>query len=68
METTSQLLVLDQNRGTLSVSYSDRLIKLLKEVRQLASLGFAIPTKILNCANTGEKFYKYGVVLKQVRI
>ncbi|KHJ97218.1 hypothetical protein OESDEN_02812 [Oesophagostomum dentatum] len=66
LETKGKIMVLEQKRGTLNVNYSDRLLKLLKEVRQLASLGLNIPSKIVNCVNQAEKFYSYGVVLKQI--
>ncbi|VDM76119.1 unnamed protein product [Strongylus vulgaris] len=66
LETKGKIMVLEQKRGTLNVNYSDRLIKLLKEVRQLASLGLNIPSKIINCVNQAEKFYRFGVVLKQI--
>ena len=59
-------MVLDQKKGLLTVNYSDKLLRLLKEVRQLASLGLSIPSKIVSCANQGEKFYRYGVTLKQI--
>ncbi|CAJ0594203.1 unnamed protein product [Cylicocyclus nassatus] len=66
LETKGKIMVLEQKRGTLNVNYSDRLLKLLKEVRQLASLGLNIPSKIINCVNQAEKFYRFGVVLKQI--
>ncbi|ETN70298.1 hypothetical protein NECAME_14873 [Necator americanus] len=66
LETKGKIMVLEQKRGTLNVNYSDRLIRLLKEVRQLASLGLKIPSKIINCVNQGEKFFRFGVVLKQM--
>lgn len=40
---------LDKEKGTLSVSYSDRLVGLLREVSQLSSLGFNVPRKIAQC-------------------
>ncbi|VDM55898.1 unnamed protein product [Angiostrongylus costaricensis] len=66
LETTGRIMVLEKKNGTLNVNYSDRLLKLLKEVRQLSSLGLKIPSKIVNCANQGEKFYRFGVLLKQI--
>lgn len=59
-------MTIEQKRGNLIVNYSDRLVRLLREVRQLISLGFAVPRKIIECANTGEQFYKYAIILKQV--
>ena len=52
--------------GKLRVFYSERLVSLLREVRQLTALGFVIPTKIQRVAATAQKFYRHGVVLKQV--
>lgn len=57
---------LDHTDGKLHVHYSDRLVTLLREVRQLAAFGFTIPAKIQNTANTAQQFYRHGVILKQV--
>uniref|UniRef100_A0A914CNR1 Dynein heavy chain tail domain-containing protein n=1 Tax=Acrobeloides nanus TaxID=290746 RepID=A0A914CNR1_9BILA len=66
LQTTGRLMVLERERGVLNVSYSDRLVRLIREVRQLLSIGFAIPAKILHCVQTGEQFYRHGILLKQV--
>ncbi|KAI6195343.1 Cytoplasmic dynein 2 heavy chain 1 [Aphelenchoides besseyi] len=66
LETAGRLMQLDHTQGTLNVSFSDRLVGLLREVSQLSSLGFAVPRKILQCTRTAEQFYRYGNVLKQV--
>jgi dynein heavy chain 2 len=58
---------LDHVDGRLRIQYSDRLVTLLREVRQLSALGFAIPAKIQQAANTADKFYGQAIVLKQVR-
>lgn len=58
---------LDHKSGTLNILYSDRLVTLLREVRQLSALGFAIPAKIQHAANTAQKFCKQAVILKQVK-
>lgn len=57
---------LDHMDGHLKIHYSDRLVSLLREVRQLSALGFNIPAKIQQAANTAEKFYRQAIVLKQV--
>ncbi|VDN07166.1 unnamed protein product [Thelazia callipaeda] len=62
-----KLVNIEQKRGNLSVNYSDRLLQLLREVRQLIGLGFVVPRKIVECANTGEQFCKYAITLKQLR-
>lgn len=66
LQTTGRLMVLERERGVLNVSYSDRLVRLIREVRQLLSIGFPIPAKILQCVQVGEQFYRYGILLKQV--
>ncbi|KAI8842138.1 dynein heavy chain and region D6 of dynein motor-domain-containing protein [Chytridium lagenaria] len=36
------------------------------KVRQLLSLGFSVPTKVVALAENAQKYYRYGIVLKQV--
>ena len=50
----------------LRVNYSDRLVTLMREVRQLSELGYKVPPKITAAAETGEKFYRHALKLKQV--
>ena len=57
---------LNHKDGKLNVLYGDKLITLLREVRQFQALGFKIPGKVEECAKTGQKFYKHGIILKQV--
>ena len=67
IEANSQIMELDPNDGSLKVHYSDRLVILLREVRQLSALGFVIPAKIQQVANIAQKFCKQAIILKQVR-
>lgn len=57
---------LSHSDGKLQVNYGDRLVTLLREVRQLTAMGFNIPAKIQHTAHTAQKFYRHGVILKQV--
>uniref|UniRef100_A0A671EFV8 Dynein cytoplasmic 2 heavy chain 1 n=1 Tax=Rhinolophus ferrumequinum TaxID=59479 RepID=A0A671EFV8_RHIFE len=66
IEANSQIMELDPNDGSLKVHYSDRLVILLREVRQLSALGFVIPAKIQQVANIAQKFCKQAIILKQV--
>ncbi|KFQ18320.1 Cytoplasmic dynein 2 heavy chain 1, partial [Merops nubicus] len=66
IQANSPVMELDPKSGTLNILYSDRLVTLLREVRQLSALGFAIPAKIQHAANTAQKFCKQAVILKQV--
>ncbi|XP_077915202.1 cytoplasmic dynein 2 heavy chain 1 isoform X5 [Halichoerus grypus] len=66
IEANSRIMELDPNDGSLRVHYSDRLVILLREVRQLSALGFVIPAKIQQVANIAQKFCKQAIILKQV--
>jgi len=59
---------LNHKDGKLYVNYGERLVTLLREVRSLTALGFSIPARILHTASVGQKFYRHGVILKQVFI
>ena len=61
-----KLMELDHKDGKLKVNYGERLVTLLREVRTLTALGYPIPAKIQHVANIGNKFYRHGVILKQV--
>lgn len=57
---------LGHGSGKLLLHYDDRLVTLIREVRQLSGLGYAVPSKIQQTAETSRKFYKQAVILKQV--
>ncbi|MBZ3869929.1 Cytoplasmic dynein 2 heavy chain 1 [Sciurus carolinensis] len=65
IEANSRIMELDPSDGSLKVHYSDRLVILLREVRQLSALGFVIPAKIQQVANIAQKFCKQAIILKQ---
>ncbi|TMS07235.1 Cytoplasmic dynein 2 heavy chain 1 [Larimichthys crocea] len=66
LQASNRVMDLDHVDGRLKIQYSDRLVSLLREVRQLSALGFPIPAKIQQAANTADKFYRQAIVLKQV--
>uniref|UniRef100_A0A8C5EPV0 Cytoplasmic dynein 2 heavy chain 1 n=1 Tax=Gouania willdenowi TaxID=441366 RepID=A0A8C5EPV0_GOUWI len=66
LQASNHVMELDHVDGRLKILYSDRLVSLLREVRQLSALGFPIPAKIQQAANTADKFYRQAVILKQV--
>ncbi|XP_029026743.1 cytoplasmic dynein 2 heavy chain 1 isoform X2 [Betta splendens] len=66
IQASNHVMELDHVDGRLKIQYSDRLVSLLREVRQLSALGFPIPAKIQQAANTADKFYRQAIVLKQV--
>lgn len=67
LQSSNCVMDLDHVDGKLRIHYSDRLSSLLREVRQLAALGFTIPAGIQRAANTADKFHRQAIVLKQVR-
>ncbi|KAM4627347.1 cytoplasmic dynein 2 heavy chain 1 [Polymixia lowei] len=66
LQASNRVMDLDHLDGRLRIQYSDRLVTLRREVRQLSALGFPIPAKIQQAANTADKFYRQAIVLKQV--
>ncbi|XP_028817493.1 cytoplasmic dynein 2 heavy chain 1 isoform X3 [Denticeps clupeoides] len=66
LQASNRVMELDHADGKLKVLYSDRLVTLLREVRQLSALGFTIPAKIQQATNTADKFYQQAIILKQV--
>ncbi len=52
--------------GLLKVNYSEKLVTLVKDARVLAEHGFKIPKPVMDVTDTAKKFYKEGVVLKQI--
>uniref|UniRef100_A0A8C9YLX3 Dynein cytoplasmic 2 heavy chain 1 n=1 Tax=Sander lucioperca TaxID=283035 RepID=A0A8C9YLX3_SANLU len=66
LQASNCVMDLDHVDGRLKIQYSDRLVSLLREFRQLSALGFPIPAKIQQAANTADKFYRHAIVLKQV--
>ncbi|KAJ3215292.1 Cytoplasmic dynein 2 heavy chain 1 [Dinochytrium kinnereticum] len=61
-----KLMELSTSDGSLVVNFGEELVSLIREVRQLLSLGFPVPTKIIQSAENAQKYYRYGIVLKQV--
>jgi dynein heavy chain 2 len=59
---------IDLEEGLLKVNYSEKLVSLIKEVRQLCELGFRkqIPKQIIEITEVGRKYYKEALTLKQV--
>ncbi|XP_051252504.1 cytoplasmic dynein 2 heavy chain 1 isoform X6 [Dicentrarchus labrax] len=66
LQASNRVMDLDHVDGRLKIQYSDRLVSLLREVRQLSALGFPIPAKIQQASNTADKFHRQAIVLKQV--
>lgn len=50
----------------MRVNYSSQLVTLIREVRQLAILGYRIPNNIEEISNHAKKFMKHAKILEQV--
>ena len=59
---------LDQKTGIVKVNYSDKLIGLIKEIRQLSDLGYRkqIPESVLEVSTKANKYYKEALSLKKI--
>ena len=68
LETKGRVMQIDFGGDKkLRVNYSGKLVNLLREVRQLQSLGFSIPREVVKATNDADQFYRLAVTLKQVR-
>lgn len=64
VQLTGQLMEINLN-GVLEVNFSERLVTMLREVRQLNELGRNVPSKIKKLAAEAETYYRFGVMLKK---
>ncbi|GBG24746.1 Cytoplasmic dynein 2 heavy chain 1 [Hondaea fermentalgiana] len=61
---SGQLLEIDVD-GLVCVNFSERLVTLLREVRQFSELGFKVPSHIRDTAKRAEQVYHHGVMLQK---
>ncbi|EFC42807.1 cytoplasmic dynein [Naegleria gruberi] len=59
------MISLDRNKKMV-VNYNERLISLLREVRQLSVLGFQLSSSVLKLAEEAKDFYTQAIALKQI--
>ena len=60
LQTNGRMMELDQKTGIVRVNYSDKLVLLIKEIRQLSDLGYRkqIPESVFKVAAIADKYYK----------
>ncbi|KAJ9467285.1 Cytoplasmic dynein 2 heavy chain 1 [Diplonema papillatum] len=61
-----KIMEISKRDGRLIVNFSERLVELVREVRQLIALGYAVPAAIQKVAQDALRFYRNATVLKQV--
>eukprot|EP00754_Rhynchopus_humris_P016707 Rhum_TRINITY_DN14526_c0_g2::Rhum_TRINITY_DN14526_c0_g2_i1::g.95036::m.95036/K10414/DYNC2H, DNCH2; dynein heavy chain 2, cytosolic len=61
-----RIMEMGKKDGRLMVNFSERLVELIREVRQLLALGYAVPDSIQKVAQDALRFYRNATVLKQV--
>ena len=68
IQMSGKMMNLNLNTSTLTVNYSDRLILLIRQTRQLAQLGLKskVPEQILETAEQGKRYYKEALSLKKI--
>ena len=57
---------IETRSGNMVVNYSEALVQLLRDVRQLRGMSFNVSRNIAQAALEGEKYYRYGIALKKV--
>ncbi|WIA17572.1 hypothetical protein OEZ85_014399 [Tetradesmus obliquus] len=62
---SSRLMAVDAASSHVRCQFSEGLVGLLREVRQLQALGFSMRRELLAEVETAGKFYRYGMVLQQ---
>lgn len=55
----SKLMTFDSQNSHVKTHFNDQLVLLLREVRQLQSLGFGVRKDILNEVEIANKFYRW---------
>ncbi|CAG9464002.1 unnamed protein product [Pedinophyceae sp. YPF-701] len=65
-ERSAQLLQMSSKDGSFRPGFNDHLFRLLREVRQLQSLGYRVPREIAVEMDRAREFYKTGMTLKQI--
>jgi len=67
LEMNSRVMDFDTSQqGALKITYSERLIQLVKEARIFEQMGCAISSKVKAAVQNGLKFYRFAVQLKQI--
>lgn len=66
LQISGRLMDIDLQDGLIKVNYSERLVLLIREVRQLFELGFkkSISKLIIDVTENGKRFYKEALSLK----
>ncbi len=67
LQSSGNLMDFDvEHAGILKVHFSERLVVLVREVRQLNEIGYAVDPAIQTAVATAEKYFRYALQLQQV--
>jgi dynein heavy chain 2 len=68
LQMKGRMMELDLQNSTLTVNYSEKLITLIRDIRQLSELGLKkqIPKEILEIGENGKRYYKEALSLKKI--
>lgn len=63
-----RIMELDLKNAILKVNYSEKLILLVREIRQLTELGFRkeVPQEVMETCELGKKYFKEALSLKRI--
>ncbi|KAM7538000.1 hypothetical protein Aperf_G00000070110 [Anoplocephala perfoliata] len=66
LDTSRSLLHISTLDGQMRVGYPEELVRLQREVRLLAGLGYSVPPRLHTVATQAETLYRHAIILKQI--
>lgn len=68
LKLNDRIMELDLKNAILRVNYSEKLILLVREMRQLTELGFRkeVPQEVVEACELGRKYFKEALSLKRI--
>jgi dynein heavy chain 2 len=68
LKLSDRIMELDLKNAILTVNYSEKLILLIREIRQLTELGYRkeIPQEVMEACEQGRKYFKEALSLKKI--
>lgn len=67
-DASRSLLHISTLDGRMRVGYPEGLVRLQREVRLLAGLGYSVPPRLHAVAAQAETLYRHAIILKQVKL
>lgn len=68
LKLNDRIMELDLKNAVLTVNYSEKLVLLIREIRQLTELGYRkeVPQEVIEACELGRKYFKEALALKKI--